>query len=166
MIIDWLSSCHGISACKNQHILNAGLFIIKTHIVTGCKVCFSPLTFTYSISGLTQRARLLGSVQGVVVQAISATSSFSNNGKLTMTDGSWTSWRTEIEACSRGCGNLYTSSTPSLGTNLVVLVGLKVGQGGVAGSGEGHDFDPAVNQALVVQLLEHPPKQGDGTSEL
>lgn len=68
-----------------------------------------------------------------------------------------------MEACSRGCGNLYTSSTPSLGTNLVVLVGLKVGQGGVAGSGEGHDFDPAVNQALVVQLLEHPPKQGDGT---
>lgn len=54
----------------------------------------------------------------------------------------------------------------SLGTNLVVLVGLKVGQRGVAGGGEGHDFDPAVNQALVVQFLEHPPKQGDGTAEL
>lgn len=54
----------------------------------------------------------------------------------------------------------------SLGTDLVVLVGLKVGQGGVAGGGEGHDFDPAVNQALVVQFLEHPPKQGDGTEKL
>lgn len=42
--------------------------------------------------------------------------------------------------------------------NLVVLVGLKVGQGGVAGSGERHDFDPSVNQTLVVQLFEHPPE--------
>lgn len=42
--------------------------------------------------------------------------------------------------------------------NLVVLVGLKVGQGGVAGSGERHDFDTSVNQTLVVQLFEHPPE--------
>lgn len=58
------------------------------HDVTGFKFCFLPLTLTYNISALTQRARLLGSVQGVVVQAIRATFSFPTNGKLTMTDGS------------------------------------------------------------------------------
>lgn len=58
---------------------------------------------------------------------------------------------------------MCTSSAALLGTNLVVLVGLKVGQGGVAGSGERHDFDPAVNQTLVVQLLEDPPKQDSDT---
>lgn len=42
--------------------------------------------------------------------------------------------------------------------NLVVLVGLKVGQGRVAGGGEGHDFDPSVNQTLVVELFKHPPE--------
>lgn len=43
--------------------------------------------------------------------------------------------------------------------NLVVLVGLKIRQWGVAGSGERHDFDPSVHQSFVVQLLEHPPKR-------
>lgn len=42
--------------------------------------------------------------------------------------------------------------------DLVVLVGLKVGQGGVAGSGERHDFDTSVHQTLVVELFEHPPE--------
>lgn len=41
--------------------------------------------------------------------------------------------------------------------NLVILMGLKVGQGRVAGGGEGHDFNPSVHQALIIQLLEHPP---------
>lgn len=42
--------------------------------------------------------------------------------------------------------------------NLVVLVGLKVRQRGVAGRGERHDFDPLVNQTLVEQFFEYPPE--------
>lgn len=34
--------------------------------------------------------------------------------------------------------------------DLVVLVGLKIGQGGIAGSGERHDFDTSIHQALVI----------------
>lgn len=77
-----------VSRSKRQYILHIVLCIIEMRDVTGFKFCFLPLTLTYNISGLTQRARLLGSVQGVVVQAIRATSSFPVNGKLTMTEGS------------------------------------------------------------------------------
>lgn len=43
--------------------------------------------------------------------------------------------------------------------NLVVLIGLKVGQGGVAGSGERHNFDTSVHQTLVIQLFKNPPER-------
>ncbi len=144
---------------------------ISTHICV--RLCLSPLTLTYKNSGLTQSARLLGSVQGVVVQAIKATSSLSTNGKLTITDGSWTSWRqkwNKIKSMRCYMQMEHTVVLTSIALeqwrceravisyNLVVLVGLKVGQGGVAGGGERHDFDTSVNQTLVVQLFEHPPE--------
>jgi hypothetical protein len=47
-----------------------------------------PLIFTYCISGLTHTARLLGRVQGVVVQATKDIFSSSSNGKVTNTEGS------------------------------------------------------------------------------
>lgn len=47
-------------------------------------------------------------------------------------------------------------------TNLVVLMGLKVWQGSVAGSGERHHFDSTVHHALIIELLEHPPKKKKG----
>lgn len=136
------------------------------------KFCFLPLTLTYNISELTQRARLLGSVHGVVVQAIRATSWFSTNGKLTMTDGSWTSWRQKWNKRQSQFNiyilRVYFVNTTALDhsrcervlirANLVVLVGLKVRQGGVAGRGERHDFDPSVNKTLVIQLFENPPE--------
>lgn len=49
---------------------------------------------------------------------------------------------------------------------LVVLVGLKVGQRGVAGGGERHDLHPSVDQALVIQLLEDPPGGEDSRRDL
>ena len=46
-----------------------------------------PRTFTYNInSGWTQRARLLGNVHGVFVQAMTLTSGSSSIGKLTITE--------------------------------------------------------------------------------
>ena len=50
------------------------------------------LTLTYTRSGCTQRARLLGKVQGVVVQATRDTFISSSRGKLTITAGSTTSY--------------------------------------------------------------------------
>lgn len=47
-----------------------------------------PLILTYCISGLTQRARLLGRVQGVVVQATKDIFSSSSKGKVTNIEGS------------------------------------------------------------------------------
>lgn len=47
-----------------------------------------PLIFTYCKLGLTHRARLLGRVQGVVVQATRETFSSSSKGKVTNIEGS------------------------------------------------------------------------------
>jgi hypothetical protein len=54
-------------------------------ICSGKKAAAAPLTLTYVFSGLTHRAKLLGSVQGVVVQASRETSGSFTDGKLTMT---------------------------------------------------------------------------------
>lgn len=55
-----------------------------------------PFTFTYCKSGLTHRAKLLGRVHGVVVQATREILSSSSNGKVTITEGSWTSFNIKI----------------------------------------------------------------------
>lgn len=81
-----------------------------------------------------------------------------------MTDGSWTSWRPQENNTFHYFTGLSKSTKNVMWLyffcpNLVVLVGLKIRQRGVAGSGERHDFDPSVHQSFVVQLLEHPPKR-------
>ena len=73
----------------NDTLLNFGLCIRPWTLISLVRCT---LTLTYTRSGCTQRARLLGKVQGVVVQATRDTFISSSRGKLTITAGSTTSY--------------------------------------------------------------------------
>ena len=97
--------------------------------------------------GCTQRARLLGNVQGVVVQAITLVKGSSSSGKLTMTV--LCVWGGERGGGGGGGGEgegnepgneprASRCRTCRVLDLLVVLAGLEVGEGSVAGGGVRH----------------------------
>lgn len=107
---------------------------------------FNSLIFTYSIVGLTQRAKLLGNVHGVVVHATNSVVLSSAKGKLTVAvDNSYKTRFWEI------------ISTSWIIDIFVVFFRLEITQRSRAGRREWHNFDTSVYHALFEDLVENEP---------